>query len=88
MPFNKQTETEFAYRAYEINFFQSNIKESQNNYEFTVFTKNIAKTKILFYSNLFICLVCCVGFYVISTIVGYLISNSLYAYILNIYDLV
>ena len=29
-----------------------------------------------------------VGFYGISTIVGYLMPNLLYAYILNIYDLV
>ena len=29
-----------------------------------------------------------VGFYGISTIVGYLMSNPLYTYILNIYDLV
>ena len=29
-----------------------------------------------------------VGFYGISTIVGYLIPNPLYTYILNIYDLV
>ena len=29
-----------------------------------------------------------VGFYGISTIVGYLIPHPLYAYILNIYDLV
>ena len=29
-----------------------------------------------------------VGFYGISTIVGYLMPNSLYTYILNIYDLV
>ena len=29
-----------------------------------------------------------VGFYGISTIVGYLMSNHLYTYILNIYDLV
>ena len=28
------------------------------------------------------------GFYGISTIVGYLMSNPLYTYILNIYDLV
>ena len=31
---------------------------------------------------------CLVGFYGISTIVGYLIPNPLYTYILNIYDLV
>ena len=29
-----------------------------------------------------------VGFYGISTIVGYLMLNSLYTYILNLYDLV
>ena len=29
-----------------------------------------------------------VGFYVISTIVGYLMPNPLYTYVLNIYDLV
>ena len=29
-----------------------------------------------------------VGFYGISTIVGYLMPNALYTYILNIYDLV
>ena len=29
-----------------------------------------------------------VGFYGLSTIVGYLMPNSLYTYILNIYDLV
>ena len=31
---------------------------------------------------------CLVGFYGISTIVGYLMPNPLYTYILNIYDLV
>ena len=31
---------------------------------------------------------CLVGFYGISTIVGYLIPSPLYTYILNIYDLV
>ena len=29
-----------------------------------------------------------VGFYAISTIVGYIMPNNLYTYILNIYDLV
>ena len=29
-----------------------------------------------------------IGFYGISTILGYLMSNPLYTYILNIYDLV
>ena len=31
--------------------------------------------------------VCWVGFYGMSTIVGYLLPNPVYAYILNIYDL-
>ncbi len=33
-------------------------------------------------------MICLVGFYGISTIVGYLILNPFYTYILNIYDLV
>ena len=31
---------------------------------------------------------CSIGFYGISTIVGYLVLNPLYTYILNVYDLV
>ena len=33
-------------------------------------------------------MVCLVGYYGISNVVGYLMSNPLYTYILNIYDLV